>query len=98
MFTDQIMQRLVKKHPAPKFIDRSDVLMHMLIKSIISQQLSVKAASTIYGRVKQLFTTEFPGPDEILQIPDEVFRGAGISYQKISYIQSIAAAFAAGTI
>ncbi len=58
MLTDPILQQLVKKYPVPKFEDRSAFLYEDLIESIVSQQLSIKAADTIFGRFKALFGHE----------------------------------------
>jgi hypothetical protein len=44
MFSDPIFQQLIKKYPAPTFVDQSEFLFEDLIESIISQQLYVKAA------------------------------------------------------
>ena len=55
MFTDPILNQLIAKYPAPHFQDRSEYLYEDLIESIVSQQLSVKAADTIFGRFKALF-------------------------------------------
>lgn len=60
MFKDPIIKQLIKKYPAPKFTDRSEFLFYELIESIISQQLSIKAADTIFGRFKELFTNRHP--------------------------------------
>lgn len=61
-----------------------------IVDSIISQQLSGKAAATIFGRFKKLFPHEKITPEKLLKIPDEKIRSAGISYSKISYIKGIA--------
>lgn len=62
-----------------------------LVESIISQQLSVKAAATILRRFVELFPSGgFPPPDEILAKDIEVLRGVGLSRQKASYIQDLA--------
>lgn len=55
MFNDPVLNNLVKKYPAPKFEDRSDRLMEELIEHIVSQQLSVKVADTIFARFVGLF-------------------------------------------
>ena len=68
--------------PADYFID--------LVDSIISQQLSGKAAATIFGRFKKLFTDEIITAEKLLKISDEAIRAAGISYSKIKYIKGIA--------
>lgn len=61
-----------------------------LVDSIISQQLSGKAASTIFGRFKKLFKNENITPEDLLKINDEKIRECGISYSKIKYIKGIA--------
>src|SRR5882724_10369727 len=94
MFTDPILKKLIKQYPAPVFEDRSKFLLRELIESVISQQLSIKAADTIFMRFKNLFASkEFPKPSVILAMKDEALRTAGISYGKISYIKAIAKAF-----
>jgi DNA-3-methyladenine glycosylase II len=93
-FQDPIMQGLVEQYPAPKFEDHSAHLMQYMIKSVVSQQLSVKAADTIYKRFIGLFgSADFPKAEDILATEDEKLRSAGLSYSKISYIKSIANAF-----
>lgn len=94
MFTDPVMKRLVKEYPKPHFQDRSKFLMRQLIESIISQQLSVKAADTIFARFIGLFPKgNFPTQEMILSMDDEKIRSAGLSFAKIRYIKSVADAF-----
>lgn len=94
MFTDPILNQLIKKYPKPSFKDRSKFLFEDLLDSIVSQQLSIKAANTIYARFKNLFDQKtFPNAKDILAMEDQKIREAGISFQKISYIKSIADAF-----
>ena len=61
-----------------------------LIETIISQQLSIKAADTIWKRFQALFPKNEISPEAVMQIDTEKVRGAGISYQKISYIKDLA--------
>lgn len=61
-----------------------------LVESIISQQLSIKAAATILDRFKALFPTEFPSPDQILVTPHEKLRSAGLSNAKAHYVRDLA--------
>lgn len=63
-----------------------------LVESIISQQLSEKAASTISGRFHTLFKTKKISARQILFLKDETLRGVGISWSKVSYIKAIATA------
>lgn len=61
-----------------------------LIDSIISQQLSVKAASTIHKRFLALFDSELPAPTDILAKSVDELRTAGLSNAKAKYIQDLA--------
>lgn len=61
-----------------------------LLRSIIGQQLSVKAAATIYGRFLELFNSDLPTPEQILAIDNEKMRAVGCSYAKINYIKDLA--------
>ena len=70
-----------------------------LVESIVSQQLSVKAAATIFKRFLALFPgSEFPTPDLILQKDIEDLRRVGLSRQKGSYIQDLALKVIEGTV
>ena len=61
-----------------------------LMRAISGQQLSVKAAFTIWERFISLFPDKYPHPTGVLALDPEVMRGAGLSYQKASYIKAIA--------
>lgn len=61
-----------------------------IVSSIISQQLSVKAADTIEARFIHLFGDTFPAPIDILSISIEQLRSVGLSGQKASYIKDLA--------
>ncbi len=67
-----------------------------LVGSIVGQQLSVKAAATIRGRVAALGRAGFPTPGEILSTPEDVLRGCGLSRAKVAYVQDGARAWASG--
>jgi DNA-3-methyladenine glycosylase II len=61
-----------------------------LLRSIVGQQLSTKAARSIYERVTALFGGTTPSPDELLAIDPETLRGAGLSRAKVAYMRSLA--------
>jgi DNA-3-methyladenine glycosylase II len=61
-----------------------------LMRAISGQQLSVKAASTIWERFISLFPDKYPHPTLVLALDTERMRQAGLSYQKASYIKAIA--------
>ena len=62
-----------------------------LLQSIISQQLSVKAADTIFARFLDLFPRGRPTPARLVVMSDEVLRSAGVSRQKAGYLRNVAA-------
>jgi DNA-3-methyladenine glycosylase II len=68
-----------------------------LAEAILSQQLSVKAAATIFKRFKEKLGGQV-APENILQLKDAQFRGAGVSRQKMSYLRDLAAKWQDGAI
>jgi DNA-3-methyladenine glycosylase II len=61
-----------------------------LVGAIVSQQLSTKAASTIFGRFVALFPgDEIPGAAAIHALDDEALRGVGLSRQKVAYLRDL---------
>lgn len=69
-----------------------------LLRSIIYQQLSGKAAATIHARFAGLYGGRSPTPDELLATPDETLRGVGLSRQKLSYLKDLARHVASGDL
>lgn len=61
-----------------------------LARAIVGQQLSVKAARTIFERFENLFEQKKIKPKRLLKIHDDNLRACGISYQKISYLKDLA--------
>lgn len=61
-----------------------------LVSSIVSQQLSVKAAAAIQKRFLDLFNGAFPTPEQILAVDTEQLRSIGFSYAKARYIHDLA--------
>lgn len=73
-----------------KEIEMHNDIYHDLLNSIVSQQLSVKAAATIYSRFLDLFPNRQAHPEFVTTIDVELLRGVGLSYQKAGYIKNIA--------
>src|SRR5437660_5319214 len=70
-----------------------------LAESIAYQQLSGKAAATIWSRVRALFPGQkLLDPRLILQMPDEKFRAAGLSRSKVASLKDLAAKTLDGTV
>ena len=65
--------------------------------AIVSQQLSSKAASTIFNRVK-LGLGEKVIPEKVLKTPDSKFRSWGLSRQKTSYLKDLAQKVKSGDV
>jgi DNA-3-methyladenine glycosylase II len=61
-----------------------------LLRTIVGQQLSSKAARTIYERVLGLFGGETPAPEQLLAVSEDDLRGAGLSGRKVTYIRDLA--------
>jgi len=62
-----------------------------LVRSIVSQQLSTKAARAIYGRLTDRFGGRAPTPQEVLDDdPEELRAAAGLSRAKVSFLRSLA--------
>lgn len=61
-----------------------------LLRAIVGQQLSTKAARTIYMRVLDLFGGTTPSPEQLLEASVEDLRGVGLSGRKVEYIQDLA--------
>lgn len=69
-----------------------------LCRAIIGQQLSVKAAATIYQRLLALNNSDSLTPDNILKFTEQELRRCGISYAKIRALKDLAAKVSDGTV
>ena len=61
-----------------------------LVRSIVGQQLSTKAARSIYERLTDLFDGRTPSPAELLAADPEAVRSVGLSRPKVGYLRSLA--------
>lgn len=72
---------------------------HSLAESIAYQQLSGKAAATIFGRVRALYPgRKWLDPKLVLATPDEKLRGCGLSGSKTAALKDLAAKTLDGTV
>ena len=69
-----------------------------VVRSIVYQQLSGSAASTIHSRLLALYGGAAPDPVRLLETADEALRGVGLSRQKISYLRDLAARVESGEV
>jgi len=100
MRRDPVLARAIKKIGPCLLADRQrkDHLT-ALVGAIVSQQLSTKAAATIFGRFVALFPDQvIPGHDAIAAIDDATLRGVGFSGQKVSYLRDLCARLSDGRL
>lgn len=97
---DPILARVIDStFETPTFTPHTDYY-QTLVDSIISQQLSVKAAASIQRRFNALFGDEtvIPSPEQIVTSDVEILRTAGLSRPKATYILDLAQKTINGTI
>jgi DNA-3-methyladenine glycosylase II len=99
---DPVMAALVRRigplDHAARRRGRPDDAYGSLVRTIVGQQLSTKAARTIYTRLAALFGDRPPTPAELLAAEDEVLREVGLSRQKIGYLRDLAARVRSGEL
>jgi DNA-3-methyladenine glycosylase II len=92
--SDPVMARLIDEHGAVVKRDlrreRPGDAYGALLRSIVGQQLSTKAARTIYGRMLELFDGHAPTPKQLLAADPDAIRAAGLSRPKIAYLRDLA--------
>ena len=83
--------RVVANHaPYPTKFEKKKDPYRALVRSVVYQQLSGKAAGTIHGRMLALFPgKDHPEPEDLLDASPELLRSAGLSRQKIAAIKDV---------
>jgi DNA-3-methyladenine glycosylase II len=69
-----------------------------LLRAVVGQQLSTKAARTIYDRVVALFGGDDPSPQALLEVDEQALRKAGLSGRKVEYLRDLAAHVLSGEL
>jgi len=87
---DPVMAALIAEAGPCTLEPRHDAPFPALLRAIVYQQLSGKAAATIHGRVLALFGGEVPPPDVLLSEPEEALRAAGLSRAKTAAVRDLA--------
>jgi DNA-3-methyladenine glycosylase II len=83
---DPILSELIEQYEDLELISRGD-LFYTLIRSIIGQQISVKAASTVWSRLSEKVGEIIP--ENILSRSADELRNCGLSGKKVEYIRGI---------
>lgn len=78
-------------------LDTSPSPFESLLESILYQQLNGKAAATIHGRVREIYSGD-PNPQTLIDTPDDRLRAAGVSGNKIKALKDLAAKTLDGTV
>jgi DNA-3-methyladenine glycosylase II len=94
---DPILAPVIAAHGLFKPVPHTDYYWE-LVDSIISQQLSIKAARTIEGRFLDLFGGIQPKPEQLLSKTVEELRAVGLSRAKASYVLDLAQHIADGQL
>jgi DNA-3-methyladenine glycosylase II len=99
---DPVMAGLVERigplDDASRRRGRPDDAYGVLVRAIVGQQLSTKAARTIYARLAALFGDRAPTPAELIAAEEQALREAGLSRQKIRYLRDLAARVQGGEL
>ena len=100
MRRDPILGQAIKRIGACGMADRQRAdHLTALVSAIVSQQLSTKAAATIFGRVVALFPGgHIPSAAAIAAHSDDVLRSVGLSGQKVGYLRDLAARIGDGRL
>jgi 3-methyladenine DNA glycosylase/8-oxoguanine DNA glycosylase len=88
---DPVLARVIERVGSCRFrADGSGSHFDAVVRSIVYQQLSGKAAATIHARLLGLYEGASPAPAHLLATPDDVLRSVGLSRQKIAYMKDLA--------
>ncbi|HVD96994.1 MAG TPA: hypothetical protein VNB90_02240 [Cytophagaceae bacterium] len=86
---DKKFAKVLKNQEKLKITKRKNVFIN-LVRSIVGQQLSTKAAESIYQKFLLIYDGQAPTEEELIRTPVELLRKAGLSYSKASYLKNIA--------
>ena len=93
-----IARRIGPLVPAQRRRGRPDDAYGSLVRTIVGQQLSTKAARSIYGRLTALFDDRPPTPEELVSTEEEVLRACGLSRPKVRYLRDLAGRVISGQL
>ncbi len=91
------MRTLITNHPLEEYYGSRGDLFLDLVEIVTGQQLSMKAADSIFKRFLALFSAK-PKPEEVLIITVEKLRSVGFSKSKANYVRNIAQAVSSGSL
>lgn len=92
---DRVMKKLIAAHPQAVLQTRGDAFT-TLARSIVGQQISVKAAQSVWSKFEALMPKLSPQAVLLLRVDD--MRQAGLSARKVEYLVDLALHFTSGTL
>jgi DNA-3-methyladenine glycosylase II len=92
---DPVMSRLAELFAGMSLVSRGDPF-STLVRSVVGQQISVKAADSVWKRLVAAIPAVTP--DDILACPPEMLRACGLSVRKTEYVGDLARHFVDGQI
>jgi len=95
MKRDRVMKKLIPQHPGVCLQSRGDAFV-TLARSIVGQQISVKAAQSVWERFSALSRRMTPA--QVLKLKVDDMRAAGLSARKVEYLVDLALHFANGQV
>jgi DNA-3-methyladenine glycosylase II len=95
MKKDRVMKRIIPEHGGACLETRGDAFV-TLARSIVGQQISVKAAQSVWERFAALPRRMTPG--NVLKLKVDDMRAAGLSVRKVEYLVDLALHFDSGAI
>jgi DNA-3-methyladenine glycosylase II len=92
---DRVLRKLIRSYPDAELATRGDPF-QTLARSIVGQQISVKAAQSVWKRFADAAVTVDPAT--VVAMPDERVRACGFSGQKTIYVKDLARHFHEGLV
>lgn len=92
---DPVMAKLMKSYKGELLRSRGDSFV-TLLRSIVGQQISVKAAATVWGRLEEALPNLTPA--NVIDAPMSLLRAAGLSARKVEYAKDLSQAFDSGRL
>jgi len=93
--SDTIMRRLISEYPDARFGSRGSAF-ETLLRAIVGQQISVKAAQSVWERFAA--KAREVSPDRVRKMRADALRSCGLSSQKVTYIRDLASHFSSGKL
>jgi DNA-3-methyladenine glycosylase II len=92
---DPVMRQLIRRHDGLALRRRSDAFT-ALARAIVGQQISVKAAESVWQRLAAVCGAV--SPQVLLRVEEEALRACGLSARKADYLRDLARRFSDGSI